>query len=98
MKQSKPVKLIRHGAAVLLTAVVFAMLLGEVTKPKFYNDNYWPLDVTYQGFYEMNQDTVDVLFLGSSHAIAAFSPQELYDTCGIRSFHPYKILLSLCMV
>ncbi|MBR3202238.1 MAG: hypothetical protein IKF60_01485 [Solobacterium sp.] len=87
MKQSKPVKLIRHGAAVLLTAVVFAMLLGEVTKPKFYNDNYWPLDVTYQGFYEMDQDTVDVLFLGSSHAIAAFSPQELYDTCGIRSFN-----------
>ncbi len=87
MKRQKVGKLIRHGAAVLVVAVVFAMLLGALTKPKFYNDNYWPLDVTYQGFYEMEQDSIDVLFLGSSHAIAAFSPQELYDACGIRSFN-----------
>lgn len=76
-----------HAAVVLLTAVIAAFLLGELTKPKFYNDNYWPLDVTYQGFYEMEKDSVDVLFLGSSHAISSFSPQELYNTCGIRSFN-----------
>lgn len=77
----------RNAAVLLVTAVVAAFLFGELTKPKFYNDNYWPLDVTYQGFYEMEKDSVDVIFLGSSHAISAFSPQELYDSCGIRSFN-----------
>ncbi len=79
--------LILHILTVLVTAVVLAFLMGEVTRPKFYNDNYWPLDVTYESFYEMEKDTVDVLFLGSSHAISAFSPQELYDATGIRSFN-----------
>ena len=79
--------MILHILTVLVTAVVLAFLMGEVTRPKFYNDDYWPQDVTYQSFYKMEKDTVDVLFLGSSHTISAFSPQELYDTAGIRSFN-----------
>lgn len=41
----------------------------------------------YAGFYEMKKNTVDVLFLGSSHCYCAFSPQEFYDSCGIRSYN-----------
>ena len=78
---------IKHAAALLATLLVLAVLSGILFKPKFLNDNYWPLDVTYQSFYEMENDSVDAVFLGSSHAISAFSPQELYDTCGIRSFN-----------
>ena len=87
MKTKANKNLVLHILTVLVTAVVLAFLMGEVTRPKFYNDNYWPLDVTYQGFYEMEKDTVDVLFLGSSHTISAFTPQELYDISGIRSFN-----------
>ena len=78
---------LKHAAALLVTLLVLAVLAGILFKPKFLNDNYWPLDVTYQSFYEMENDSVDAVFLGSSHAISAFSPQELYDTCGIRSFN-----------
>ena len=67
--------------------LILTLSLSELMRPKFYNDNYWPLDVTYQGFYSQKRDSVDVIFLGSSHAISAFSPQELYDSCGIRSFN-----------
>ena len=79
--------LIKHAVSLLLTLIIAAVLTGELFKPKFLNDNYWPLDVTYQSFYEMEKDSVDVIFLGSSHAISAFSPQMLYDDCGIRSFN-----------
>ena len=79
--------LIKHAVSLLLTLIIAAVLTGELFKPKFLNDNYWPLDVTYQSFYEMEKDSVDVIFLGSSHAISAFSPQMLYDGCGIRSFN-----------
>ena len=85
MKEHKSV--LRHALILLVTLILMAALAGEVFKPKFRNDNYWPLDVTYQSFYEMEKDSVDVIFLGSSHAISAFSPQELYDECGIRSFN-----------
>ena len=85
MKEHKAI--LRHALTLLLTLIVMAALAGEVFKPKFRNDNYWPLDVTYQSFYEMKNDSVDAIFLGSSHAISAFSPQELYDECGIRSFN-----------
>lgn len=41
----------------------------------------------YHDFYGMEKDTVDVLFLGSSHAYSAYSPQYLYDAFGIRSYN-----------
>ena len=85
MKKRPP--LILRAASLLLTVLVLLVLLGELFRPRFLNDNYWPLDVTYMSFYEMNPSSADVIFLGSSHAISAFSPQELYDKTGIRSFN-----------
>ena len=42
---------LKHAAALLATLLVLAVLSGILFKPKFLNDNYWPLDVTYQSFY-----------------------------------------------
>lgn len=38
-------------------------------------------------FYKMENNTIDVLFLGSSLAAAAYIPQEMYDRYGIRSYN-----------
>ena len=38
-------------------------------------------------FYDMKKDSVDVLFIGSSHSYCGFSPQEFYDRYGIRSYN-----------
>lgn len=59
----------------------------RIIVPKFFVDNMWPTTSTYIGFYEMEEDTVDVLFLGSSHAATSFIPQELYDNYGIASYN-----------
>ncbi len=43
--------------------------------------------VTYNKFYQMEENTVDVLFLGSSHALYTYIPQELYERYGIRGYN-----------
>lgn len=35
----------------------------------------------------MQKDTVDVLFLGSSHGVTSFLPQELYNQYGITGYN-----------
>ena len=77
---------IRAVALVLLVAVGLAGI-NQLLEPEYFITNPWPTTATFLGFYEMERDTVDVLFLGSSHAAAAFSPQELYDDYGITSYN-----------
>ena len=71
-----------------LLGIICLCILGinKILIPKFFYDDDWPTSATYIGFYEMKENTVDVIFLGSSHAVAAFSPQELYNQEGIRSY------------
>lgn len=38
-------------------------------------------------FYDIEEDTVDVIFLGGSMAYCAFSPMELYEKHGISSYN-----------
>ena len=70
----------------IILAIIFTELTG-IMIPKFFYDNDWATTNTYTGFYKMKKDTVDVLFLGSSHAASAFDTQELYDEEGIRSYN-----------
>ena len=85
--------MLRHWKYVC-RAVTFLLLLAvclygvnRVLLPKYYVTGDWPTTSTYLDFYNLEEDTVDVLFLGSSHAAAAFSPVELYETFGIRSYN-----------
>ncbi len=59
----------------------------QIIVPKFFFNDTWPTTTTYLGFYEMDRNTIDVLFLGSSHAESAFIPQELYNDYGITSYN-----------
>ncbi len=70
----------------LLFAICFSVYSRWIT-PKFFTDIAWPTTTTYAGFYDMEKDSVDVLFLGSSHGVTAFLPQELYDRYGITSYN-----------
>lgn len=75
-------------------AIVFVWLLlcavwtvNRTLMPKYGYQNTNPLTETYKGFYRMEPNTIDVLFLGSSHTGSAFNPQELYNDYGIRSYN-----------
>ena len=77
----------------LLRCLVFAVLLGLVLsrinrtlEPKYYlHEYYWPTTPTYTQFYDLERDSVDLLFLGSSVAQNEFIPQALYNEFGIRA-------------
>ena len=74
-------------------AVAFLLLLAVclsgvncVLLPKYYVTGDWPTTSTYLDFYNLEQDTVDVLFLGSSHAAAVtISKNTMFTASGGKS-------------
>ena len=63
-------------------------LINKFLVPKYTSaDTSWPTTSSYEQFYKMEKNSIDVLFLGSSVAVNAFSPQEIYNTYGIRSYN-----------
>ncbi|MBP5565342.1 MAG: hypothetical protein J6X45_06450 [Lachnospiraceae bacterium] len=70
-----------------LIACLLVLAVNEWMRPKFYFDGIWSPTNTYQDFYKLDKNTVDVLLLGSSHAITAFNPQVIYDNYGITSYN-----------
>ena len=79
----------------IIRSVIFLSLLllslagiNRVTKPKYdYSNSDWPTTSTYEQFYKMEKNSIDVLFLGSSVMVNAVSPMEIYEKYGIRSYN-----------
>lgn len=78
----------------IIKSVVFVLLLclilGEVNRVlmiKAVEYRRYSSYSQYKNFYEMDRDTIDVLFAGSSHSYCSFSPQDFYNQYGIRSFN-----------
>ncbi len=84
-------KKIENISKVLVFVVVFVLLFLAVTQvfvdKSMVKTDDWPTTSTMAGFYDMEENTVDVIFLGSSHAFAAFNPQELYNEYGLTSYN-----------
>lgn len=78
------IRVIAFGAILILSLY----FINETLMPKYIQQNsMWPTTSSYNQFYEMEEDTIDVLFLGSSVTVNAFSPQEIYNNYGIRSYN-----------
>ena len=78
----------------ILRRVLFACLLlavlwqaGEVLQPKKYAHEDMPSTATFRDFYKVEPGTLDVVFLGSSHGVRSFVPQELYNNYGLTSYN-----------
>lgn len=80
-----------HILAFLLFLAVLALSfygINRILMPKNTQKNsLWPTTSNCNQFYGMEKDSVDVLFLGSSVVVNAFSPQQLYNDYGIRSYN-----------
>ncbi len=78
----------------IVKSVVFVLLLclilGEVNRVlmiKAVEYRRYSSFSQYKKFYEMDKNTIDVLFVGSSHSYCSFSPQDFYNQYQIRSFN-----------
>ena len=83
-------KHISFGIRVVTFMVILILvvdLVNYMITPKKYYEDSWSTTSTFRGFYKMKKNSIDVLFLGSSHGSAAFSPQTIYDDSGIRSYN-----------
>ncbi|MBE5925409.1 MAG: hypothetical protein E7270_00235 [Lachnospiraceae bacterium] len=63
--------------------VIFCLLLGKVT------DILYPLDatyMTYDSYYDLKEDTVDVVFLGTSCTYNAWVVPQMWSEAGISAF------------
>ena len=83
---SKCKKIIKLTAFVFILSLVVNAVTG-ILVPKNYTGEWASPVNTYSGFYELEKNTADVLFLGSSHAYSCFCPQVLYDDYGITSYN-----------
>ncbi|MCF0133282.1 MAG: hypothetical protein HUJ72_05405 [Blautia sp.] len=70
--------------AILVPAL---MLFTKILEQKYLYDDRWPSTTTTKKFYDLEPDSVDVLFMGSSRSASTFIPQELYNNYGIRSYN-----------
>ena len=83
-KRSLPEKRLyrKRAAGILLTLLLILgglLLLDRLTRRTDSRDQY-------QDFYDLDTN-VDVLFLGSSHAMRAISPMDLWEEYGITSYN-----------
>lgn len=72
----------------LITMAFILHCINQILLPKYiYKNSTWPTTSSYNQFYQMEKNSIDVIFLGSSVCVNAFSPQELYNNYGIRSYN-----------
>ena len=75
------------GIIFLCIAALTICVVNVILLPKYMNDSQWPTTATFTQFYLLEDNSVDVLFLGSSHAASAFNPQVVYDRENITSYN-----------
>lgn len=80
-------KLIAEILAAILLMSIILYCYNRIITPKYMYGSSFPTSQTYIDFYNLEKDSIDVLFLGSSHATCAFSPAELYDKYQIKSYN-----------
>ena len=67
------------GFLVVLLVALYACSLICFRNLRGFND--------HEDFYNCEQDTVDVIFVGGSMSYSGFSPMELYEKYGISSYN-----------
>jgi len=81
---------LKTGGSFLAFLLVMAMLLSglgnRMSRPDFVS-NYYTAGSVFDGMYGLQKDTLDVLFLGSSHGYNSYNPQHLYDVYRLRSYN-----------
>ena len=77
-------KLIRFTAFLLIAAVIFAGLDRLFTRKTL--DGWWNITTKTHGFFNTEEDTLDVVFCGSSHAYASFNPLVIGEETGLSSY------------
>jgi hypothetical protein len=69
-----------------MVAVLMVSNLTDLLKPKWL-ENRWQSAKTNNSFYDLDKDSTEVLFFGTSVMAAAVDPYQLYEDYGISSYN-----------
>lgn len=70
----------------LIFGIVFVVLLGRIYNVLSWKDTAGDYISSLNSYYELEEDIVDVVFLGSSHCYCSVNHSILWDEHGISSF------------
>lgn len=90
-RDSIPARVARHIRALVGYVVFACILLSSLLQANWVMESKWveherlSIISGQEAFYATEPDSLDVLFMGTSHAFYSFSPQMLYDEYGITS-------------
>lgn len=83
-KRKNIVFFVRMAAFLIIFGLLFAPLRELVCRKSL--TGTWDMTNKVGGFYNEPEDEFEILFLGSSHSYAAFSPLRLWEDTGIKSY------------
>ena len=75
----------RNIVRMFIFIIVFFVILQCVSNIFVRKGNGYGSDVI--SFYELEENILDVIFFGSSHSYATFSPDIIYDETGLKSYN-----------
>lgn len=77
------------GKCVILICILCVCIKSvyQIITPKIFYQEMLSTTLSYTNFYDMEENTIDVLFLGSSISATSYIPQELYNRYGITSYN-----------
>lgn len=79
-------RLIKQGASAVCFCLLLILLLKYVYGVFAWKDGAGAYITPVPTFYELDKDTVDVLFLGSSHCYCAVRNAQLWDSYGMATY------------
>lgn len=81
-------KKLRFLCSIIVFAFILMLLLSFLQRVLVRKSLMPPWDMTNKisGFYNEPEDEFEVMFFGSSHAYASFSPLELWEETGVKSY------------
>lgn len=77
---------LKKVAKIVVFCVIFVILLNSVYKILSWKDTAGDYISSVESFYDLEEDVVDVLFLGSSHCYCTINNSKLWEDYGIGSF------------
>lgn len=80
-------KKIIQAAIFALGLLIMLHLLTVLFKPKWYRDEIWePITQIHDGYYALEEDSVDVFFIGASYVFWDINPLLIWHDFGISSY------------
>ena len=78
---------VKNGIKLSVFLLIVAGILLYLNEKFFYYDiSIWSSDYRVEKYQELPEDSIDVLFLGSSNVMSAINPLQLWEETGIQSY------------